>query len=320
MGLEEALKCVHCGFCLESCPTYVVTRSEIHSPRGRITAVKLGIDSEGLKTCMFCRKCEIACPSGVKYSEIFVNSRKSNPLERSMLRLLEKPSSLALPLKIGMGVETSLPLEYRDQNEDLIIFPGCLTSVISRSSVEKAVKYFKGLGYNVKVINTCCGLAHSHVGENKRAMDIVQKLREEFKGKTVVSLSSNCSAFMKENGLDVYDFPEFVLSKNLPLPKVNEKVTIHYPCHAHVVGIEGYIRKMAEKLGLTIMDSDDPYFECGAGGSQIFFNKQISSDVMSRKKEKVMKSGVNTVISTNPSCTLAFIKMGLKPIHLVDLL
>ena len=321
MGLEEALKCVHCGFCLEACPTYVVTKSEVHSPRGRITAFKLGINSEGFQTCMFCRRCELACPSGVKYSEIIKTVRRPNPLEKIAIKLLDKPASL-VPFLRALRINALVPLEYKEENEDLILFPGCLTSVVFRSSVEKVLNYLKSLGYKVSIYNdTCCGLAHEHVGEVLEGKERVKRLKEVFKGKIVVSLSSNCTAHMRENGIDnVYDLAEFIIKFNLPLPKRDGEVTVHEPCHAHLLGIDKYIRPVIEKMGLKIVESEEPSFECGAGGDFFIFNKELAEKVMGVKKEKTLKSGVKTVISTNPSCSLAFLKMGLRPLHIADLL
>src|SRR5215208_2291519 len=69
--------CVHCGFCLPACPTYLVTGDEGHSPRGRIVLMRalqrgeMEADDPGLlehlDACLGCRGCEPACPSGVGY-------------------------------------------------------------------------------------------------------------------------------------------------------------------------------------------------------------------------------------------------------------
>jgi len=77
--------CVHCGFCLPSCPTYRLTKRERSSPRGRIwlmSQVSLGnlelldpIFEEEMSLCLNCRACEAVCPSGVKYGEILEASR-----------------------------------------------------------------------------------------------------------------------------------------------------------------------------------------------------------------------------------------------------
>ena len=76
--------CVHCGFCLSACPTYLETGNELDSPRGRIHLIKAA--SEGripmgeplvrhLDLCLGCLACETACPSGVRYRDLIETSR-----------------------------------------------------------------------------------------------------------------------------------------------------------------------------------------------------------------------------------------------------
>jgi glycolate oxidase iron-sulfur subunit len=81
---ELLFDCVHCGLCLESCPTYVVTRAEMDSPRGRIYLMKalsdgtLELDSNAVRhldLCLECRGCETACPSGVHYGKLIEKAR-----------------------------------------------------------------------------------------------------------------------------------------------------------------------------------------------------------------------------------------------------
>jgi len=81
---EGISACVHCGLCLESCPTYRELRVEMDSPRGRIYLMK-GILTERLEPteevvkhldqCLDCRACETACPSGVRYADILEKTR-----------------------------------------------------------------------------------------------------------------------------------------------------------------------------------------------------------------------------------------------------
>jgi glycolate oxidase iron-sulfur subunit len=97
---EELISaCVHCGFCLPTCPTFAVLGVEMDSPRGRIRLMKtvwehrLGADSPGLEDhiskCLDCRACETACPSGVEYGKLvegarsqIVVARPRSPIER----------------------------------------------------------------------------------------------------------------------------------------------------------------------------------------------------------------------------------------------
>ena len=77
-------QCVHCGFCLPACPTYVLWKSEMDSPRGRIYLMKMASE-EGMRlspdwvrhmdTCLGCVSCMTACPSGVDYGKLIEATR-----------------------------------------------------------------------------------------------------------------------------------------------------------------------------------------------------------------------------------------------------
>ena len=96
--------CVHCGFCLDSCPTYVLWGAEADSPRGRIVLIGEGLApgsemSEEIVThldrCLGCMACVTACPSGVQYDRLIERARpqverhhRRTPSERALRRLL----------------------------------------------------------------------------------------------------------------------------------------------------------------------------------------------------------------------------------------
>jgi Fe-S oxidoreductase len=102
LDLSELYQCVHCGLCLNQCPTYRVTRLETESPRGRIHLVKAAADGrielndrfkEHLQLCLLCRACESACPSGVQYGRIAETAREhigppGSPIVKTLLKLI----------------------------------------------------------------------------------------------------------------------------------------------------------------------------------------------------------------------------------------
>ncbi len=115
LDLPELYQCVHCGLCLNQCPTYRALRLEPESPRGRIHLVKAAADGrielserfkEHLYLCLLCRACESACPSGVQYGHIAETAREmigppGSKLARAVLnftfkQLLPYPSRLKL--------------------------------------------------------------------------------------------------------------------------------------------------------------------------------------------------------------------------------
>jgi len=119
---EEVQKCVHCGFCLPTCPTYQLLGQEMDSPRGRILLMKEVLEgnleasdaAEFVDKCLGCVACQTACPSGVKYGELVCSYRaETSSSKRSDSSLMEKlrgwmvsqtlpyPSRFRLAMKLG---------------------------------------------------------------------------------------------------------------------------------------------------------------------------------------------------------------------------
>lgn len=126
--------CVHCGFCLDTCPTYVLWGAEADSPRGRIVLINDGLEADASMSdemvthfdrCLGCMACVTACPSGVQYDRLIERVRpqverhhRRSAGERAVRRLLyqtlphpKRLRALAplLAASRRMGVETRLP-------------------------------------------------------------------------------------------------------------------------------------------------------------------------------------------------------------------
>jgi len=136
-------KCVHCGFCLSTCPSYVMLGQEMDSPRGRIYLMRAGVEervgmSESVvghfDTCLGCMACETACPSGVRYAPLIEETRAAiehhhqrrfgDRLFRQLLfqvlpypmrlRLLTRSFALVEWLRRSPGLLHKLPLRIRN--------------------------------------------------------------------------------------------------------------------------------------------------------------------------------------------------------------
>jgi glycolate oxidase iron-sulfur subunit len=119
-------KCVHCGFCLPTCPTYSLWKEEMDSPRGRIYLMKLALEGQipldstfvgHMDNCLGCMACMPACPSGVQYDKLIEATRSqiernygrsvsAGLLRRMMFAFLPRPDRLRLllgPMRIYRG-------------------------------------------------------------------------------------------------------------------------------------------------------------------------------------------------------------------------
>ena len=135
---EYTSDCVHCGFCLPTCPTYVLWREEMDSPRGRIHLIDARLDgtialnatvSQHFDRCLGCMACLSSCPSGVRYDRLIESTRAAveDELERPLgdrllrgllFRLLPHPRRMRAALRLApLGRHAPLPRRLRPLSE-----------------------------------------------------------------------------------------------------------------------------------------------------------------------------------------------------------
>ena len=134
---EEAdlYKCVHCGFCLQACPTYLETGLETESPRGRIALMKavnegrIGMTESVVRhwdLCIQCRACEVACPSGVPYGSL---------IEATMAQVERKREVGLIPrLAAGLALNHVIP------NQRFLEVTVGLARIYQKSGVQRLLR------------------------------------------------------------------------------------------------------------------------------------------------------------------------------------
>ncbi len=233
---EELSSCVACGLCLPHCPTYRVTGEEGLSPRGRIDAMRsvqwrgAAADDEFVRfmeTCVQCRGCEPACPSGVPFGRLMEGTRAALAADRRTaprwLRagygvlgrhrtLLAGSTLLAVaqrlrlvPARAGLG---RLPLRrgaaVTSTGGEVWLFTGCVMDAWMRPThrATAAVIDRMGLTYSVPGRGgSCCGALHVHAGLEAEARRLAERVMRSMPGDAPVLVNSaGCGAAMKDYG------------------------------------------------------------------------------------------------------------------------
>lgn len=131
---EILRKCVHCGFCTATCPTYQLLGDELDGPRGRIYLIKQVLEGQPvtertrlhLDRCLTCRACETTCPSGVEYGHLLdigrqvVEAKLQRPVREALPRavlkkVLPAPGLFAAAVKLGRAMRPLLPSRLADK-------------------------------------------------------------------------------------------------------------------------------------------------------------------------------------------------------------
>jgi glycolate oxidase iron-sulfur subunit len=205
-------KCVHCGFCLATCPTYQLLGDELDSPRGRIYLIKQVLEGRApsartqqhLDRCLTCRACETTCPSGVEYHRLLdtgralVDAQVPRPplqrLRRWALREILPRRWLFTPLvRLGQLFRWLLPaplrrqlgelrvggvLATRDSARRVLMLQGCVQPGLRPSINAAAARVLGRAGITaIEVPDAgCCGALRFHAGAQDDGRDDMRAL------------------------------------------------------------------------------------------------------------------------------------------------
>ncbi len=231
-------QCVSCGLCLPHCPTYRVTQEEAWSPRGRIAAMRLveagtiGLDDpefvDNMDSCVQCRGCETACPSGVPFGRLMEGTREALTEQTSYQpwwrrlgyrslghhRLLLAGSTL---LAIGqrlrlvpsqrLGLPNRLPIRQpalTSSGTDVVLFTGCVMDAWQRDIHASVKRVLESAGVGVMVSGpgaACCGALSEHAGLGNHARHLAHRVIDSLPPREPILVdAAGCGAMLKDYG------------------------------------------------------------------------------------------------------------------------
>jgi glycolate oxidase iron-sulfur subunit len=197
-------KCVHCGFCTATCPTYQLLGDELDGPRGRIYLIKQVLEGQTptrktqqhLDRCLTCRNCESTCPSGVDYGHLvdigrkLVDERVARPAAEKALRWALKeglPSPLFAPaMKLGQAVRGLLPASLKNKvpaaqqagiwptrthARKVLMLAGCVQPAMQPNINSATARVLDAAGIEVVLAAkaACCGAVKFHLNDHDGA-------------------------------------------------------------------------------------------------------------------------------------------------------
>lgn len=205
-------KCVHCGLCNATCPTYQLTGNELDGPRGRIYLIKNYLEGKtdgniGLRhldRCLTCLSCETTCPSSVRFGTLLDTGRKhmNQAVKRSLIstikryliiRVFSKPSRVRLILALARLARPFLPKKLARKMPvhaasvaktakanpglpKMLTIRGCVQSVVAPQINDAAVKVLERSGICLEEAKgDCCGALAYHLGDLKNAQKTIGK-------------------------------------------------------------------------------------------------------------------------------------------------
>lgn len=203
--------CVHCGFCLATCPTYQILGNELDSPRGRIYLLKQVFEGATptaktqlhLDRCLTCRNCETTCPSGVQYGKLIdigralveqtVGRSTRESATRAALKTgLLSPMLFNTALKIGQSVRGVVPEFLRSKipapespgnwppprhPRKMLVLQGCVQPGLKPNINSATARVLDRIGISLITENRagCCGAVAHHLNDHDDGLNAMRR-------------------------------------------------------------------------------------------------------------------------------------------------
>jgi glycolate oxidase iron-sulfur subunit len=213
MAEDILRKCVHCGFCTATCPTYQLLGDELDGPRGRIYLIKQVLEGNPvtektrthLDRCLTCRSCETTCPSGVKYSHLLDVGREvveaklprsfADALTRGLLKaVLPRPALFGTVVALGRAIRPLLPSALADKlppvqpdgapwpkqagrPRHMLALAGCVQPSLAPNINAATARVLDKLGIELFEAEKagCCGALRFHLNDQEAAKDDMRR-------------------------------------------------------------------------------------------------------------------------------------------------
>ena len=414
-------KCVHCGFCTATCPTYVLLGDELDGPRGRIYLIKDMLENSRPATrevvrhvdrCLSCLACMTTCPSGVHYQHLidhargYVERTYRRPLHERALRallaqVLPYPRRLRAALaaatvlrSIARGIpffahylERRAPATWRAMSRlaayraaprqapggdvpaarrgarsqprrgRVALLAGCAQSVLTPRTQAACERLIERAGFEVVVIEGCCGALVHHLGRGAETRDFAAALLERIAAErtrgglgAVIVAASGCGTHLKDLGYllrddgvlaaparelsaltrDIAEWLDEHERGQQPHPSRSPSeanlprgvtVAYHSACSMqHGQRLDAIPRRLLERAGFEVREIPEGHLCCGSAGTYNILQPQLAAELRERKLANIRSTGARLVATGNVGCIVQLAGAELSIVHTAELL
>jgi glycolate oxidase iron-sulfur subunit len=310
-------RCISCGFCLPTCPTYALTGVETSSPRGRINlmrALETGVLDDDDPTvleessfCLGCRACEPVCPAGVQYGALLEewrdhlwSGRRTTWKVRPLMWAVGSPRRMralgSVRRHAGRGREAPGPVNLMLGCFERILYPR-----VSRDARELCPELAAPAGQG------CCGALHAHNGALERGNQMAEELGAALPG-TIVSTAGGCAAHLASvlGRERVKELSEWLTERgNQPSGKRADRrprIGLQDSCHLrNGLGVWREPRELIARVG-EYVELPSAAACCGAAGSYSIVRPKDSARVLDRHLDEIADADLDIIAVVNPGC------------------